>query len=721
MFVLDTSLSCIEADEADVIEIHRSDDPVPAAPGDLPSRPCNAYVCAVKRQEKLRVAVALEQTDRKKTFVYLPDREPSAGESPARLVREALAFAAGLGFTMREVNLKYGKAMREVVIRDIRVICRPAVTAVMDEAVIGKVAPPLAKEKAAHPSREEAPKPAAKKEPTGERTVQAERMAAEAERLAAEKTSAEAEWAETQARLAAEIERLAAEKDEFVLAAATQERGLRAEVERLAGEKSTVEQEAAERLKPLEKEAKKLAAEVEVLRRAAEPGLTRLRDEIARLGAEKERAGEAVAREEGELKVEAERLQGEIERLQSEAQRLAAARDDAQRQGGERIMALTAELDAISAAGKGAEESATARIAELEANLARLAADSAAAADRLATDIAALEEELVQRTAARDAARQEAIERLARLVAEAELVSAERSAVERVIAGKGSGAVEMLAKAEAEMVALREEVERLAIAKTLAEQSAATRVAQLQAEMERLAAERPAAIPAVPKRELRDVGRVSSQDYPSESGPSVSVPQRGTPPPPAVRERVSAPPTAGWDKEAKKAAGALPLEKGEGGEDPFAFMGSDDGFVSFGAPGPAGTGGAGGMFRLEKGLDCIEYGGPEDIVELHQTLNMVSISPEGHVPQSCGAYICALRRGKGFRVYVAWTLEADRKTLVYSPEKQPASAEECSLAIGDAFEFVETVGFMMDEVHLPSDPEKRARALAKMPVLCRKG
>ena len=100
---------------------------------------------------------------------------------------------------------------------------------------------------------------------------------------------------------------------------------------------------------------------------------------------------------------------------------------------------------------------------------------------------------------------------------------------------------------------------------------------------------------------------------------------------------------------------------------------------------------------------------------------MVTISPEGHKPQSCGAYICALKRGAAFRVYVAWSLEADRKTLVYSPEKHPSTADECAKAVRDAFAFVETVGFMMDAVSLPANPEKRARALAKVPVLCRKG
>jgi hypothetical protein len=70
----------------------------------------------------------------------------------------------------------------------------------------------------------------------------------------------------------------------------------------------------------------------------------------------------------------------------------------------------------------------------------------------------------------------------------------------------------------------------------------------------------------------------------------------------------------------------------------------------------------------------------------------------------------------GPRVFVAWHLKDDDTFQVHVPERQPADAEECRGVVHAAQAFVETVGFMMDKVRLAGDPDKRSRALAKVPV-----
>lgn len=704
MFILDTSLPCIEAEEADVIEIHRSAEPVSVSPGDRAPRPCNAFVCAIRQQEAVRVYVALEQADRKGSFIYRPD-ESSAKEPPERLVGEALSFASSLGFAMQEVNLKYSKAMREVVIRDVRVIRRPAGPRMMDEAVVGKAPPEPAPSGQAASARDEEVKP------EKGRAGRAEAMQAEADWLVAEKAAAEKAWSELRDRLSAEIERLGKEKEEFGREAAAQEALLRAEVERLAGERKREERESDDRLAPLKKEAERLTKELESLKRKAAPQRALLEKEIAGLEAEKGRVGEAAAREET-------RLRGELESLRAELERLAAGKAEAERSGAERSEALQGEIAGLTAAKAEAEAAAAARIGELEAEVRRVAAERAEEEARAAADIADLEDLVGRLAAERETARKGAIDRLARLVAEAELISAEKEAVERVIAVKGSGAAEVLAKSEAELVALRSEVVRLASAKALAEQTATARIAGLQAEVERLSAQQGSQ--AAGRRVTREPAIVPSLHRPAVEEPSPPL-AKEEPPGPAAAV-LGAGSTAVWDEEVEAAAGTV--REGEaGGEvvDPFAFMGGEEEFVSFGAPGEGGASGPAAAFRLRKDLDCIEYGAPEEVIELHHALNMVNISPEGHAPQTCGAYICALRRGERYRVFVAWLLTADRKTHVYAPEKQPANAQECTKAVRDAFVFVETVGFMMDSVRLSTDLEKRARALAKIPVLCLKG
>ncbi|AJE04119.1 coiled-coil domain-containing protein [Geobacter pickeringii] len=712
MFVLDTSLGSIEADEADVIEIHRSDAPLPAAPGKLAPRPCNAYVCVVRQNDVVRVYAVLEQVDRKKSFIYRPEPPPPARSPVDRLVKEASAFLAELGFTLREVSLKYGKAMREVVIRDIRVIRKPSSAPAMDEAVVG----------AEGEKPEEKPPPSAKASaaPVEEPAARVAALSAEAERLGTEKEDAEKRWAERQAGLAAEIERLGRERDEARRAAevegaalAAESKRLEAEVTRLTAEKQKAEQKAATRGEELRKEVERLTAERAAAEGAEAPDVARLRQEVARLKEELRSAVEAAVQSRERLAGEADRLRGELQQLETDVR--------ADEEGGaQRIDAISAEIGRLTTSRQDNAKAAAARIAGLEAEATRLAAATAADESRLAADVAALQEIVSQRTAEREAARAAGVERLARLVAEAELATAERAAVERVISAKGGASAELLAQATADVSALKEEVERLAVTKGLAEQTAAARIAALQAEVEHLAAQ-------------KEGGAAAKQGEPRK-------PEQAPPPlPPAERRRsstaevVASTPVpsgtgkgaeafeTGWDEEVGTAVDALLNGGGEAEADPFAFMGGGSGFTSFGAPGPVEGDEAPASFHLDKSLDCIEYGVADEVVELHQTLNMVTISPEGHKPQSCGAYICALKRGAGFRVFVAWTLETDRKTLVYSPDTQPATADACAKAVRDAFAFVETVGFMMDAVSLPADPEKRARALAKVPALCRRG
>jgi hypothetical protein len=249
-----------------------------------------------------------------------------------------------------------------------------------------------------------------------------------------------------------------------------------------------------------------------------------------------------------------------------------------------------------------------------------------------------------------------------------------------------------LVRAESEAATLRREVERLSGEKILAEQTSTARVASLQTEVTRLASR-------------------GAPSAPEPCEPPKPLPVAAGPSQEAAAE-VS--PVAEWDDEVASAVGEA-LAEGE--TDPFSFMGGGEEFVSFGAPGGGQSSGAGVGFSLDKSLEMIECDSPADVVEVHSSLNVVNITPAGHTPQPCGAYVIALKRGERYRVHVAWSLTADHSTLVYSPEKQPADAGECSRVVRDALAFVETVGFMMDAVRLNADPDKRGRALAKIPVL----
>ncbi|GLI40060.1 hypothetical protein KI811_02335 [Geobacter hydrogenophilus] len=687
MFVHDPSLSFVEAEEADVVAVHRSLGSASAAPEGISPRPCNAYVCAIQREGQTRVYVILEHADRRGRWIFASPKGIPVGEAYLPLFKEGLAFAASFGFTMQEVNLSYGKAMREVVIRDIPVLRRPSATGPASADGAKDDAGDVKKEAAPKENKEEIP-PAEKEREEKPAPKDESEAKALADRLAAEKAAAERESRERFAELKVRIDSLLAERKEQDTTLAAQETALQGEIARLTAEKEQADQEHGQATASLRSTVERLKGELAALGKGGSSAAASLRDEIAWLKAEKDKAGEETAREE--------------ERLRAEVDKLTAARDKGASAAAKRIESLTARLADLAAEQATAAKGNAARIKELEAKAERLAAETVSAEKKAAADIAALEAVIEKRAAEKEAARKLAVGRLVRLAAEAEVLVAEREAVEQVISRKGGGEMaEALARAEAEAATLRREIERLAAEKVLATQAGTARVSTLQAEVVRLASQ---GEPPAPAR--RGHGEQVKHE-PEKAEPFIAATE-------GVTVAPEAPPVVEWDDEV---AAAVSDALAEGQTDPFSFVGEGEELVSFGAPGGEGGTGAGVGFSLDKGLETIECDTPADVIEVHNSLNVVNITPAGHTPQPCGAYVVALRKGERFRVHVAWSLTTDHSTLVYSPEKQPADAGECAAVVRDALAFVETVGFMMDAVRLNPDPDKRGRALAKISVL----
>lgn len=699
MFVPDPARTVIEADESDVMEIHRSVEPVTVACGDRPPSPCQAFVCAIREGERARVHVALEQTDRRCVALYRSDRELVDGESHDVLVAEAIAFAESLGFAMQEVNLRYSKAMREVVIREVRVIRRPAappMTGVVDPAAKRPAAKRQEKEAKPAPEPPRAPSPPSPQpaEPMPKITpaVDTKALEAEARRMEAENTALEREGNARLEELNARIAELGREREEIRRALAGKEKSLEAEIAQLERRKAEDEQELAKRT---------AAHDAEV---------ARLKADIDQLGAELARLGSGESTEVAELTAELSRLTAERERAESSAEsaeselrdrlaRLSAEWEEVRKASEERQETLARDIARMAREKEEAERLGSERVRELEQAVRRGEEEREAAGAVAARDIESLEESLRQQAREREAERKDAVARLAALVAEETVVAAERDAVRRLVLRTGEGgAEEALAAAGAETATLRAELERLASAKALAEQTAAARIAALQAEVERLGAAR---------EPVRPVRRETAP-RPAELPPQPVLPPSVSSD--AGADRAStAPSESGWS-----AGVAATVDELLAGEE----NASDD--FSFGDGADSGSSG-GGAFRLDPSLSCVEYHDPADVIELHQPLNYVNVSPPGHVPQTCGAYICVLKRRETVRVYVAWSLTADRKTLVYVPEHPPSGEADSTGVVRDAFAFVETVGFMMDRLRLPDDPVKRGKALAAVPVLCRRG
>ncbi|HLO25439.1 MAG TPA: hypothetical protein VK187_04955, partial [Geobacteraceae bacterium] len=124
------------------------------------------------------------------------------------------------------------------------------------------------------------------------------------------------------------------------------------------------------------------------------------------------------------------------------------------------------------------------------------------------------------------------------------------------------------------------------------------------------------------------------------------------------------------------------------------------------------------MFSVVKHEACIELDREESIRELYCSSNMARATMEGYPAQNCSAFLCALERNGIYRVHVAFFMTESDRVLVYSPDRQPETLDECEEVTRAGMGFIETVGFMMDKVEI--DPgEVNLKTLGGIPELRR--
>ena len=351
------------------------------------------------------------------------------------------------------------------------------------------------------------------------RIAEAQRQAAEQERIAAEQAEAQRQAAikaeqERQAAIRAEQERIAAEQAEAQRQAAIkaeQERqaAIRAEQERIAAEQAEAQRQAAikaeqERQAAIRAEQERIAAEQAEAQRQAAIKTEQERQVAIRAEQERIAAEQAEAQRQAAIKAEQERqaaILAEQERIaaeQAEAQRQAAIKAEQERQAAiraeqERIAAEQAEAQRQAAIKAEQERQAAilaeqeriaAEQAEADAERARLEAEEAAAKARSEAAARAKAEAEAKAKAEAEAAAKAQAEAEAKAKAEAEAAAkaqaeAEAKAkAEAEAAAKAQAEAEAKAKAEAEAAA-KAQAEAEAKAKAEAESAA-----QAQAEAE---------------------------------------------------------------------------------------------------------------------------------------------------------------------------------------------------------------------------------------------
>jgi hypothetical protein len=123
------------------------------------------------------------------------------------------------------------------------------------------------------------------------------------------------------------------------------------------------------------------------------------------------------------------------------------------------------------------------------------------------------------------------------------------------------------------------------------------------------------------------------------------------------------------------------------------------------------------FFHVDWDLDSVEYESPEDILEVHQSMNMAQLSLEGYPGQHCRAWIVGMKKGKSRQVHVVFGLSESDRNLIYSPVKPVRNTDDYKRALTEAVKFLEVVGYLPEKVSLKKSPREQSAALKSIPVL----
>jgi hypothetical protein len=123
------------------------------------------------------------------------------------------------------------------------------------------------------------------------------------------------------------------------------------------------------------------------------------------------------------------------------------------------------------------------------------------------------------------------------------------------------------------------------------------------------------------------------------------------------------------------------------------------------------------FFHVDWDLGSVEYESPEDILEVHQSMNMAQLSLEGYHGQHCLAWIVGLKKGKSRQVHVVFALSESGLNLIYSPANPIRNNEDYKRALSEAVKFLEVVGYLPEKVSLKKSPSEQGDALKSIPVL----
>jgi hypothetical protein len=123
------------------------------------------------------------------------------------------------------------------------------------------------------------------------------------------------------------------------------------------------------------------------------------------------------------------------------------------------------------------------------------------------------------------------------------------------------------------------------------------------------------------------------------------------------------------------------------------------------------------MFRPEPRIHYLPVS-KEQVRALMESINQPQIQIPGRSAQAAIGHLCGVRNGNGTSsVFISLHLPATGENVVYVHDPHEVSAESYSEAERDGLAFLESMGFMLDDLQFQKlAPESQDQTLRRLPL-----
>ncbi len=126
------------------------------------------------------------------------------------------------------------------------------------------------------------------------------------------------------------------------------------------------------------------------------------------------------------------------------------------------------------------------------------------------------------------------------------------------------------------------------------------------------------------------------------------------------------------------------------------------------------------MFKPEPGVTFVPTT-REQVVAIVEGINQPQVSIPGKPSQQVSGHLCGIRNGNGsFSIYVGLFLPSPGENVVYVHDRRQLTADEYPDVEVEALQFLESMGFMLDNLNFRNlSPEAQAETLKRIPLFTR--